>query len=102
MVGRFASPAVTLLLAAVAGCDGSAPQPEARPMAIGTLERVTVWNKPVMRPGETGENTGYSPPKGSRVEVHGQFILITPPEGPTVLSPHGWYTDLAFKRDPRR
>ncbi len=91
------------LVATLAGCNGaSAPQPNARPIAAGTLERVTVWNKPVQRPGETGENTGGSPPKGSRVEVHDEFILITPPEGPTILSPHGWYTDLAFKRDPQR
>ncbi len=102
MVGRFAAVALFGLCAVDAGCDGpTARQPSARPIAAGTLERVTVWSKPVQRPGELGENSGTSPPKGSRVEVYEQFILITPPGGPTILSPNGWYTDLAFRRDPQ-
>src|SRR5690348_4407092 len=69
------------------------------PLAVGTLAHVTVWKKPVQRPGETGGNEGNSPPEGSRVEVYSEFILITPPGGPTILSPHGWYTDLTFRRE---
>ena len=75
------------------GCGSQAP---ARPIASGTLEHVTIWTKPVQRPGETGENSGSSPPKGSRVEADDHFILVTPKDGATVLSLHGWYTDLAF------
>ena len=103
MVGRFVCLATILFPLAIAGCNGSpAPQPVARPIATGTIERLTVWSSPVQRPGETGSNTGNSPPKGSRVEVYDEFILITPPEGPTILSPHGWYTDLSFTRDTRQ
>src|SRR4051812_44477597 len=68
------------------------------PLAVGTLEHVTVCKKPVQRPGETGSNEGNSPPAGSRVEVYSDFILITPPGGTTILSPHGCYTDLEFRR----
>lgn len=100
MLGRFVCLAAILFLLAIAGCGGSpAPQPEPRPIAFGTIERLTVWSNPVQRPGETGSNAGLSPPKGSRIEVYDEFILITPAEGPTILSPHGWYTDLSFNGD---
>jgi len=102
MGSRFVCRAAILFLLALTGCGGThAPQPVLRPIASGTIERLTVWTNPVQRPGETGSNTGYSPPKGSRVEVYDEFILITPPEGPTILSPHGLYTDLSFNRDSR-
>jgi hypothetical protein len=102
MGSRFVCRAAMLFLLALTGCGGThAPQPVPRPIASGTIERLTVWTNPVQRPGETGSNTGYSPPKGSRVEVYDEFILITPPEGPTILSPHGWYTELSFNRDSR-
>ena len=102
MGSRFFCPAAILFLPAIVGCGGSlAPQPEPRPIASGTIEQLTVWNNPVQRPGETGSNTGHSPPKGSRVEIYDEFILVTPPKGPTILSPHGWYTDLFFNRDSR-
>jgi hypothetical protein len=82
------------------GCDGgTAAKPTGRPVAAGTVERVSIWHKPVQRPGEMGENTGNPQPRGSRVEVYDQFILVTPPGGPTLLALHGWYTDLEFRRD---
>ena len=103
MGSRFLIGVAVVLAAAVAGCDGSpATKPAGRPIAAGTVERLTIWHKPVQRPGETGENTGNSPQKGSRVEVYDQFILVTPPDGPTVLALHGWYTDLEFRREPLR
>ena len=104
MVNRVVGLAVGIALAvSVTGCGGPAEQKSrSLPSASGTLESVTVWSKPVQRPGEMGENSGYSPPKGSRVEVYDQFILITPPKSPTVLSPHGWYTDLRFTREDGR
>jgi hypothetical protein len=103
MVGRLAGIALVVALCAVGtGCNETTTRhSSARPIAAGTLELVTVWSKPVQRPGETGENSGSSPPKGSRVEVYEQFILITPPDGLTILSPHGWYTGLTFRRDPQ-
>jgi len=71
---------------------GSATQPASiAPLATGILDSVTVWNKPVQRPGESGGNEGNTPPPGSQVEVYENFILITPPNGSTILSPHGWY-----------
>ena len=96
---RGFAPTLLGLGLATLGCDGTAA-PRPRPIASGTLERVMIWHRPVLRPGETGENTGESPPEGSRVEVHDHFILVTPSDGPTILSLHGWYTDLSFRRDP--
>ena len=91
---RFSTGVLVVFVALVAGCGGSTD----RAIATGTLERVTIWRKPVQRPGEMGENDGNPQPKGSKVEVYDQFILVTPPNGPTVLSVHGWYTDLEFRR----
>jgi hypothetical protein len=104
MVSRFATVTLAICLCEVtAGCNRpAAPRPAARPIAAGTVERLTVGNKPVQRPGETGENTGTTSFEGSRVEVYDQFILVTLPGGSTVLALHGWYTDLAFKRDPQQ
>jgi hypothetical protein len=92
--------AAPLLLIAIGGCSPSRTQPaNAASLASGVIESVTIWDKSVQRAGETGSNTGHPVPQGSRVEVYEQFILITPPDGPTALTPHGWYTDLKFKRD---
>ena len=104
MVSRFATGALAICLCGVtAGCNGPAvPQTAARPIAAGTVERLTVWQRPVQRSGETGVNIGTSLSKGSRVEVYDHFILITPPGGPTELALHGWYTNLAFKRAPQQ
>jgi len=65
------------------------------PLATGALHHVTLWDKPV----GAGSNEGSTPPMGSRVEVYEHFILVTPPNGPTRLSPHGWYSGLKFNRD---
>src|SRR3954462_15561784 len=48
----------------------------AAPLATGTLQHVTVWKKPVQRPGETGNNEGFTPAAGSYIEIYDQFILI--------------------------
>jgi hypothetical protein len=68
-------------------------------IAGGTIERLTVWEKPVIRAGELGQNIGHSTYGCNRVEVYDQFILVTPSGGPTILVPNGSYTDLAFRRD---
>jgi hypothetical protein len=31
--------------------------------------------------------------------VYDSFILVTPPDGKTVLSLNGWYSGLVFTRD---
>jgi hypothetical protein len=91
--------AVLLLSIAIGGCSSSNERAVAVPLASGLIESVAIWDKPFQRAGETGSNDGHPAPQGSRVEVYEQFILITPPDGPTTLTPHGWYTDLKFKRD---
>jgi hypothetical protein len=94
--------AIALLLAiAIGGCRRTHTTPTTSPLASGLIESVTIWDKPFQRAGETGNNTGHPAPQGSRVDVYEQFILITPPDGPTALTLHGWYTDLKFKRDAR-
>jgi hypothetical protein len=82
------------------GCSKEQARASApHPVASGKLISVTVWEKPVQRPGETGQNSGNSPPEGSHVEVYDQFIIITTPNGEKILSLHGWYTNLRFKVD---
>lgn len=100
MVTKIAKIVSVCLCGVTVGCNG--PQSASRPIAAGTVESLTVWDRPVQRPGETGENTGKTVFAGSRVQVYDQFILITPPGRPTTLAPHGWYTDLTFKADPQR
>jgi hypothetical protein len=69
-----------------------------RPLVSGELESVTIWERPVQRPGELGENEG-STMRGGRVDVYPDFIVVTPPKGPSTLSPHGWYTNLRFVKE---
>lgn len=66
------------------------------PIATGKLEMVTVWAKPVQRPGEMGSNSGETFSDG-KVAIYDQFIIITMPDGRKVLSLHGWYTNLRFR-----
>ena len=103
---RFSVLLAIVLLLAIAidwgGCGRTRTMPTTAPLASGLIESVTIWDKPFQRAGETGSNVGHPAPKDSRVEVHEQFILITPPDGPTALVLHGWYTDLKFKRDTIR
>jgi len=90
----------------IAGCTESdsassakAPSSTGQMIASGELISVTLWKRPVQRPGELGENSGDTPPKGSYVQIYPNFILVTDPNGNTQLSLHGWYTDLRFKTD---
>ena len=85
---------VSLSLCLCAGCNS-----RQAPIASGKAVRGTIWEKPVQHPGETGSNSGNPIAAGSRVEIYANFIIVTPPKGPSVLSPHGWYTDLAFDKD---
>jgi len=68
------------------------------PIASGKLITVTVWEKPVQRPGELGSNSSYTMEKG-RVDVYDQFIILTSNEGKKTVCLHGWYTNLRFEQD---
>lgn len=83
------------VLIGVAGC-GDDDRP--RPVTAGSLKNVTVWTRPVQRPGELGENSGSSY-KDGRVDVYENFIVVTPDKQDSMLVLHGWYTDLRFKKD---
>ena len=84
----------------IVGCSKEQARPLApAPVATGKLISVTVWEKPVQRPGEMGQNSGSSAPEGSHVDVYDQFIIVTMPNGEKTLSLHGWYTNLRFKAD---
>jgi hypothetical protein len=67
----------------------------------GKLVGVTLWDRPVASPGETGSNTGYnySTDDNCRVDIYQEFIIVTPPTKPSVVAPHGWYTNLRFEKD---
>jgi hypothetical protein len=105
-MSRFQMAAGAILAGlAAAGCvqpttaqsTAQSTQPVA-PIATGELVNVTLWEKPVGTPGETGSNRGGSPPDGSRVEVYPRFIIVTSPDGSSELSLHGWYSNLRFNR----
>ena len=87
----------------LAGCNRPAgPRPPARFVAAGTVRPSQSGKSPCSgRASSARILSGDSSFKDCRVEVYDQFILITFPDGPTILSPHGWYTDLAFRRDPQ-
>ena len=68
-----------------------------KPIVSGKLVSVTIWEKPVQRPGETGQNSGFSPDAGSQVDVYESFIVVTSPAGERIVSLHGWYTNLRLK-----
>jgi hypothetical protein len=78
-----------------AGCG----RQSASPLISGKAVSGTIWERPVASPGETGSNTGSPIAAGSRVEIYENFIIVTPPKGPCILSPHGWYTDLRYEKD---
>ena len=69
------------------------------PLKSGILIGGTLWDMPVGGPGEIGSNTGNPIEAGSRIEVYGNFIVVTGEDGTQSLSPHGWYTQVAFKQD---
>ena len=103
MISRLAWMVLAAGLCEMIGCSRpSIPRSATGIIAAGTVESLTIWNKPVQRPGEVGENSGNSGFAGSRVEVYDQFILVTQPGGSTRLAPHGWYTELMFRRNPQR
>jgi hypothetical protein len=80
---------IGLVLATLPGCG---PQPG--PLVSGTFEGGTLWKRPL----DSGSNEGFTPEKGSRVEVYDQFIVITTPNGLSFVRPHGTYSDLVFRR----
>jgi hypothetical protein len=77
------------LLATLSGCGPA-------PLVTGTIESGTLWKRPVSAP----ENEGFSPEKGSKVEIYDQFIVVTTPNGLSHIRPHGSYSDLTFRKKP--
>jgi hypothetical protein len=79
-------------LAPLSGCGQG--HRAAEPVVTGTIEGGTLWKKPAISP----DNEGFSPEKGSRLEVYDQFIIVTTPNGLSHVRPHGSYSDLAFRK----
>ena len=76
------------------GCQNQSTKPT--PILSGQLLGVTLWERPVQRPGETGSNSGTTLKEG-HLDVYDQFIVVTLPDGKRMLSTHGWYSGLTFK-----
>lgn len=85
---------------AAAESASSRPTASDQPIDSGKLIRVTMWHRPVQRPGESGTNESWTESDG-RVRIYPNFILVTDSHGTTRLSPHGWYTDLVYESDAR-
>jgi hypothetical protein len=86
---------VAMLLGAAAGCGSQGSGPARTPLLTGKLEAGTFWKAPLTVAG----NEGSDHPKGSRVEIYDQFLVVTTPEGLTFVHPHGTYSGLAIKKD---
>jgi hypothetical protein len=68
------------------------------PIATGQLVSVTIWEKPVQSPGETGSNSG-TPFKSGKVAVYENMIIVTDDAGIAHVGLNGYYTTLVFKPD---
>ena len=78
----------------VAGCSPSAPE---QPLARGELVSVELLDKPY--PQYTPHQLSSSKLTGGTVEIYENIIIVTSPKGVSVVSPHGWYRNLNFKKD---
>jgi hypothetical protein len=85
---------VLLALALSSGC-GPRQEASRAPLQVGKLEGGTFWKSPL----SAASNEGGDYPKGSRVEIYDQFVVVTPENGISHVHPHGYYSGLAFKRD---
>jgi hypothetical protein len=85
---------VALALSLSLGC-GARQEAGRAPLQVGKLESGTFWKAPL----SAASNEGSDYPKGSRVEIYDQFIVVTPQDGISHVHPHGHYSGLAFKRD---
>lgn len=56
-----------------------------------------LWRKPY--DNDSGSNSAWNAPSGSRVEVYEDFILVTTDDGVARICYAGYYTGLAIKRD---
>jgi hypothetical protein len=83
------------LIVALAWGRGGPPVSQSRPIASGTVVSGIIC----LRPVESSSNTSHSILEGSRVEIYDDFIIVTPPQGVSELSPHGYYRDLKFNKD---
>lgn len=85
--------AVILLVSA--GCS---PRKEA-PLSAGELISVELLDRPYPQ-YKNHEFTATIHTDGT-VEIYDNFIVITTEEGESILSPHGWYMDLTFRKQSK-
>ncbi len=83
------------LIIALAWGRNGAPVSQSQPLASGTVVSGAICLKPV----ESTLNESHVIPEGSRVEIYEDSILVTPPQGASEISPHGYYLGLKFKKD---
>ena len=67
-----------------------------QPLVKGELISVDLMSKPY--PQYTPHDLGWSTYKGGTVEIYENFIIVTPKNGESMLSPHNWYKGLTFKK----
>jgi hypothetical protein len=89
---------IILLICLASGC-GSRPEASSprSPILAGKLEGGTFWKTSLHNSTTTNDGGGYD--KGSRVEVHDQFVVVTTPDGISHVHPHGFYSELRIKKD---
>ena len=87
------------LFGLVAVCSGCSSRPDTGPargpLFVGKVEGGSFWKNPLT----ASSNEGGEIEKGSRVEVHDQFIVVTNSSGLSRVLPHGYYSDLVLKKE---
>jgi hypothetical protein len=90
---------VACVLAVIGAAAGCGPRQEAGPrsgpLSAGKLEGGTFWKNPL----SAASNEGGDYPKGSRLEVYEQVVVVTTPDGLSHVHPHGHYSGLVFKKE---
>ena len=65
------------------------------PVVVGKLQSGTFWKSPTS--ATNNEGGGFE--KGSRVEIHDQFIVVTTSTGNSSVFPQGNYSNLVIKKE---
>lgn len=66
------------------------------PLVVGKLKTGTFWKYSLAGSSPSNEGGGY--PAGSRLEVYGEFVVITTQDGASHIHPHGFYSDLSLDK----
>ena len=92
---RSAMAGLISLLVIGAGCGTRTNGRPGAPLISGELQSGTFWKSPL----GSVSNEGGDYPKGSRVAVYDNVVVVTTPDGLSHVHPSGYYSNLSIKKD---